>query len=44
MAACLPIRVPAAGAEFLDHQDHGSPMDMRIPVDECTILTRPKDE
>jgi len=27
----------------LDHQDFGSPMDMRIPVDECTILTRPRD-
>lgn len=36
-------RVIGAGAEFLDHQDYGSPMDMRIPVKECTILTRAKD-
>ena len=36
-------RVAGAGGEYLDHQDHGSPMDMRIPVDECTELTRPKD-
>ncbi len=36
-------RVAGAGAEFLDHQDHGTPMDMRIPVDECTVLTHPKD-
>ena len=35
----------AAGgvAEFLDHQDHGSPMDMRIPVSECITLSRPTD-
>jgi len=37
-------RAAGAGGEFLDHQDHGSPMDMRIPVDECTALTRPKEE
>ena len=37
-------RVAGAGAEFLDHQDHGSPMDMRMPVDECITLTRSKDE
>jgi len=36
-------RVAGAGGEYLDHQDHGTPMDMRIPVDECTELTRPKD-
>jgi succinyl-CoA synthetase alpha subunit/citrate synthase len=36
-------RVAGAGGEFLDHQDTGSPMDMRIPVDECGMLTRPKD-
>ncbi len=36
-------RVAGAGGEFLDHQDTGSPMDMRIPVDECVMLTRPKD-
>jgi len=36
-------RVAGAGGEFLDHQDTGSPMDMRIPVSECTILSRPRD-
>jgi len=36
-------RVAGAGGEYLDHQDHGLPMDMRIPVDECTALARPKD-
>jgi len=36
-------RVAGAGGEYLDHQDHGTPMDMRIPVEECTALTRPKD-
>jgi len=28
-------RVAGGAGEFLDHQDHGSPMDMRIPVSEC---------
>jgi succinyl-CoA synthetase alpha subunit len=36
-------RVAGAGGEFLDHQDFGSPMDMRIPVGESAVLTRPKD-
>jgi citrate synthase len=36
-------RVAGAGGEFLDHQDTGSPMDMRVPVSECTILSRPQD-
>jgi succinyl-CoA synthetase alpha subunit len=31
-------RAAGAGGEFLDHQDYGSPMDMRIPVNEITIL------
>ncbi|MBN1795437.1 MAG: hypothetical protein JW804_02075 [Sedimentisphaerales bacterium] len=31
-------RVAGAGGEFLDHQDFGMPMDMRIPVNEITIL------
>ncbi len=31
-------RVAGSGGEFLDHQDYGSPMDMRIPVKEITIL------
>jgi len=37
-------RAAGAGGEFLDHQDHGSPMDMRVPVSECIALTRPKHE
>ena len=36
-------RAAGAAGEFLDHQDFGSPMDMRIPVSECEALTRPKD-
>ncbi len=36
-------RAAGAAGEFLDHQDHGSPMDMRIPVNECAILIRAKD-
>ena len=31
-------RTAGAGGEFLDHQDYGSPMDMRIPVKEIAIL------
>ena len=33
-------RVAGAGGEFLDHQDYGTAMDMRIPVDEITVLGR----
>jgi len=36
-------RAAGSAGEFLDHQDHGSPMDMRIPVKECISLTRSKD-
>ena len=36
-------RAAGSAGEFLDHQDHGSPMDMRIPVKECVSLTRPRD-
>lgn len=36
-------RAAGGAAEFLDHEDFGLPMDMRIPVDECDALTRPKD-
>jgi len=36
-------RVAGATEEFLDHQDTGNPLDMRLPVSECTILTRPRD-
>ena len=37
-------RAAGGASEFLDHQDHGSPMDMRIPVSECISLTRPIEE
>ena len=37
-------RVAGAGGEYLDHQDHGEVMDMRVGVDECTALTHPKDD
>jgi len=35
----------AAGGvgEFLDHQDFGTEMDMRLPVAECRSLTRPRE-
>ena len=36
-------RAAGSGAEFLDHQDYGNPLDMRIPVDQCVNLTRYKD-
>ena len=36
-------RTAGAGGEFLDHQDFGTPMDMRIPVSENTVLSRPRD-
>ena len=36
-------RAAGAGGEFLDHQDFGSPMDMRVAVADCEVLTRPKD-
>jgi succinyl-CoA synthetase alpha subunit/citrate synthase len=35
----------AAGGvgEFLDHQDFGTEMDMRVPVEECRALSRPRE-
>jgi citrate synthase len=48
-AADLPFltfalgRAAGGAAEYLDHRDTGSPMDMRVPVDECRSLTRAKD-
>jgi len=33
-------RVAGGAGEFLDHQDHGSPMDMRVPVEECKTANR----
>ena len=44
-----PDRVAVAGGsaggagEFLDHQDHGTAMDMRIPVKECRSFNIDKD-
>ncbi|MHC4249822.1 MAG: hypothetical protein ACYS9X_11905 [Planctomycetota bacterium] len=35
-------RSAGGASEFLDHQDHGSPMDMRVPVSECSVLTQAK--
>jgi succinyl-CoA synthetase alpha subunit/citrate synthase len=35
-------RVAGGAGEFLDHQDYGTDMDMRIPVDECRVLTKPR--
>jgi len=36
-------RAAGGAGEFLDHQDYGSPMDMRVPASECQSLTRPRD-
>ena len=36
-------RSGGGAGEFLDHRDYGTPMDMRIPADECKPLTRPRD-
>ncbi len=35
-------RAAGGAGEFLDHQDFGTPMDMRIPVSECRALSRPR--
>ena len=35
-------RVAGGAGEFLDHQDFGTEMDMRIPVNECRTLTSPR--
>ena len=36
-------RVAGGAGEFMDHQDYGSAMDMRIKSAECTSLTRPRE-
>ena len=36
-------RVAGCGGEYLDHQDCGTPMDMRMPVAECLALSRSFD-
>jgi len=35
-------RAAGGAGEFLDHQDYGTEMDMRVPVSECKGLTRPR--
>ena len=35
-------RVAGGAGEFLDHQDFGTDMDMRIPARACKSLTRPR--
>jgi len=47
-AADLPFlgfalgRAAGGAAEYLDHRDHGLPMDARVPVSECESLTPPQ--
>jgi citrate synthase len=36
-------RTAGGAGEFLDHQDFGTEMDMRVPVEECRALTRPRE-
>ena len=36
-------RAAGAAGEFMDHQDHGADMDMRVPTAECEMLTKPRD-
>ena len=36
-------RAAGGAAEFLDHEDYGTPMDMRVKTSECQSLTRPRD-
>jgi succinyl-CoA synthetase alpha subunit/citrate synthase len=36
-------RAAGGAGEFLDHQDFGTNMDMRVPTRECKALTRAKD-
>jgi succinyl-CoA synthetase alpha subunit len=35
-------RAAGGAGEFLDHQDFGTEMDMRVPVAECRALSRPR--
>jgi hypothetical protein len=36
-------RAAGGAGEYLDHQDFGAEMDMRLPVSECRSLTRPRE-
>ncbi len=42
LAAFALGRAAGAAGEFMDHQDYGSDMDMRVPPAECEILTKPR--
>jgi citrate synthase len=42
LAAFALGRAAGGVGEFLDHQDFGTEMDMRVPVVECRALTRPR--
>ena len=35
-------RAAGGAGEYLDHSDYGTSMDMRIPVKECRVLTKPR--
>jgi len=36
-------RAAGGAGEYLDHQDAGTEMDMRIPISECKTLTKPRN-
>jgi len=37
-------RVAGGAGEYLDHRESGTDMDMRVPVDQCEFLGRPRIE
>ncbi len=43
LAAFALGRAAGGAGEFLDHQDFGTELDMRVPVAECRALSRPRD-
>jgi succinyl-CoA synthetase alpha subunit/citrate synthase len=43
LAAFALGRTAGGAGEFLDHQDFGTEMDMRVPVEECRALTRARE-
>jgi len=44
VAAFALGRAAGGAGEYFDHHDFGQPMDMRIPVTECTVLTPDAEE
>jgi len=36
-------RAAGGAGEYLDHRDYGTPMDTRVPANECEALTAPRD-